>query len=161
MDAEALVAFLEKATGKPEAAWEPDPLSPDSAMELLWGMYEYFPPSFKKYQALKFNPRFESEADNAILAFVETPESQVFAKISAGALRVLLERNEQAKLVMVDKIASGSEVTVTLPKGLSESQKLCALMLFLLLRMELPWPPGRRSASELSVQNWGVRPSRH
>jgi hypothetical protein len=116
-------------------------------VELFWPLNDMFRARLRELRSLSYDPAFEAEADAALIAFSERPDAGAWSSISPGAWRVLLERHQQLLEVALLNEAAGNPVT-SLPRGLSEDDQRIGIMLLLLLRMTLPFPPADRSRLE-------------
>ena len=140
-------AFAERVLGKPLESIAPQPLSGWQAVEALWPLNERFRPHIVRIRVLPYDPAFELEADDAVAALIDDTNAS-WEGLSAGAWRVLLERQQQAIVVALANETAGNPL-MPIPPGLSDVQRTVAVALFLLHGMKLPWPPSDRSGFEL------------
>lgn len=144
-----LRSYIESATGRPLETFRPQPLSGWSAVEALWPLNDRFRPVLALIKAIRYEPRFEREADAAIAGLTHQPPDD-WAEVSPGAWRVLLERQQQGIMVALANEHAGNTL-MSIPVGLSPSQRTVVVALFLLYQMPLPWPPDDRSGLELPI----------
>jgi len=142
-------AYFEHVMGRPLNDVQPRPLSGSEVAHILWGMNEIFSPRLERIRTVKYESRFESDADIAIELFVEEPVPNTWESLSAGTWRVLLERHQQFMQVALANDLVGHIVT-HIPAGLPDSELLPGLMLLLLHSMKLPFQVEDRSLLELS-----------
>lgn len=140
-------AFAEKIIGRPLESVEPQHLSGWQCVSALWPLNERFRPNLARIRALPYDADFAGEADTAIERLLVKPEAD-WADLSAGAWRVLLERQQQAIMLSVVNERAGNPVTVV-PPGFSDAQMTVAVALNLLHGMELPWPPQDRAGFDI------------
>ncbi|MGI2325961.1 MULTISPECIES: hypothetical protein [Methylococcus] len=144
--------FTERALDCSLESLEPQFITGWQGVEALWPLSERFRESLTRIRSLPYDASFEPEADAAIELLIDDPDSS-WEHISAGAWRVLLERQQQAILVALANEAAGNSF-IPIPPGLSESQRTVAVVLFLLHGMKLPWPPEDRS--DFSIPTGGI-----
>lgn len=141
-------AFVLKATGIPLDAMQPVMLSGWEVVEALWPLNERFRHDIHQIGALPYDAGFEAEADAAIVAAVMEAPGSDWSSLSAGAWRVLLERQQQAITVAAVNEMAGNPL-MPVPSELPTSARTGAAMLFLLHEMKLPFPAEDRSGFEL------------
>jgi hypothetical protein len=139
--------FAERILGRPLEQVQPHPMSGWQVVEALWPLNERFRPHAAKIKTLAYDSTFEKEADSAIELLVSDISSS-WDSISAGAWRVLLERQQQAIIVALANEKAGNPV-MPVPPGFSAAQRTVAAVLFLLHGMKLPWPAADRSGFEV------------
>jgi hypothetical protein len=136
-----LQAFIESAA--PECLRNPpQQIAPAIQLNALTSMLALLWETLHAVAVLKYEPTEESDADRIILIFARNEAAT--AEISPGAARVILERIMQAIAVLGanTRIESGF---ITMPGSLPEKILTGALLLWWLLRMELPFSPVDRS----------------
>jgi hypothetical protein len=141
-------AYCEQCLGKPKAEWLVERVTPKQTLEMLWIVIPLLTALNPKLKGLSFRPKFEPEADLLTIEFAKTPVRETLEKASFGAVRVFSERITQAGALAAYREYEGEEIMFFLPAGLSESQKLPALLLLQILRMTLPLPTDGRAAAE-------------
>jgi hypothetical protein len=155
-----LKRLCESELSQPLETTPPTAISAWQAVELLWPLNEVFKPHLQQIRSIRYEKRFESEADDAIerLAFAWALDS--WETVSPGAWRVLLERQQQGIAVA---IANMKEVApfMPVPVGLSRDAQRGFVVLFLLHAMKLPFPVADRSGLELPVGDPPASLSRH
>lgn len=124
------------------------PVSGWRLVEILWPLNDLFRQYLSRIKIIRYESRFEPEADKAIERFSEKPDPAAWGDISPGAWRVLLERHMQITVVALANEKEGSPITV-LPSGLPKDAELPGVMLLMLHQMKLPWPPEDRAGLEL------------
>jgi len=142
---ELMKSYIERATGKDINTMAPAKLSGWKAVEALWPLNERFRPNIEQIRSLRYEERFEPEADTAIEWLASSGD---WGSVSAGAWRVLLERQQQGILVAIANERVGNPLC-TVPSGLTPEQRTVVVALFLLHGMKLPWPPEDRSGFEV------------
>lgn len=146
-EADLFRRFAEHVLGKSLDEATPEYMSGWQVVEALWPMNERFRPNIIKIRSLPYDSAFEREADDAIERAAFSSDA-AWGDISAGAWRVLLERQQQALVFALANEVEGSPV-MPVPSEFSKAERSMAAMIFLLYRMTLPWPPGDRSGFEL------------
>ncbi len=141
------LAFFERMLGCPLDSVSPVGVDGGRVTQILWPLNAIFRPQFERIRSIPYRSRFEEEADQGIEVFAEKPEAATWATLSPGAWRVLLERHQQMIMVALLNTATPDPVTY-LPRGLPTHAELPGVMLALLHRMKLPFPPADRSALE-------------
>lgn len=139
--------FLERGLGIDLDTVQPIQLSGWQCVEALWPFNDLFRPAIARIRSLAYDPSFETEAD-AALELLGADTNASWGNLSAGAWRVLLERQQQAILLALANELSGNPV-MPIPPRLSPEQTTTAVALFLLHGMKLPWPPSDRSGFEV------------
>lgn len=117
-------------------------------VELLWPLNDMFRARLLDICKLKYDEAFEEEADSAIAAYIKNPGAGAWGGIAPEAWRVLLERHQQMMTLAAYHEAEG-DPRIKIPAGLNETDQLLFLMLVLLGRMKLPFPPADRSRLRL------------
>ncbi len=143
--------FADKVLGKPINSVKPQWLSGLQVVEALWPLNDVFRPVIARLRTLSYNPEFESEADAAIELLVVNINAWRDTTLSAGILRVLLERQQQAIVVASANEAAGNMRFMPIPPGFSADQRTVAAVLFLLHGMKLPFPAADRAGFEVPV----------
>lgn len=141
--------FAERILGKPLETVQPQFMTGLQAVEALWPLNERFRPHIERIRTLSYDAVFEIEADAAIESLVNDM-SVSWDAVSAGAWRVLLERQQQAITVAVANELAGNPV-MPIPAGFSDIQRTVAAAISLLHSMELPFPPDDRSGFEVPL----------
>lgn len=139
--------YIERVTGKPLSTMRPQPLTGFDAVEALWPLNERFRPALARIKSLAYDAAFELEADEAIEGLAKDPIAD-WSALSAGAWRVLLERQQQGIMVALANEKAGNPL-ITIPAALTVAQRTAVVALFLLHSMKLPWPPEDRSGFAL------------
>lgn len=142
-------AYAEKVLGKPLDSVRPQHLSGWQVVEALWPINEVFRPLISRLRTLSYNADFEEEADAAIELLAENINAWHDATLSAGALRVLLERQQQMIVVACANEAAGNLRVMPIPPGFSANQRTIAAVLFFLHGMKLPFPIIDRTGFEV------------
>jgi len=149
MDSNLLLLFFERQLGRPlDDSVRPEKLSGMDVIAALWPLNDVFRSRLSRISTVKYEERFGSEADDAIVGAVFSGNCDGWDGISAGAWRVLLERHIQALMVAAANEAAGN-MLMTVPADSSGAVKRGAAMIFLLHGMKLPWPVKDRSGCEL------------
>lgn len=148
-DFDLFSAFAEKVLGKPLDSVKPQHLSGWQVVEALWPLNERFRPAVARIRTLPYEAAFEAEADAAIALLAENINAS-WEAVSAGAWRVLLERQQQALVVALANEAAGNPL-MPIPPGFSADQRTVAATLFLLHGMKLPFPVVDRSGFVVPV----------
>lgn len=148
-DFSALLAFLEQQTGLPENEWTQLPLSPFGLMEALWPMNDVFRPKVIRLKTIRYNSRFEAQADEAVLDFARSLNTKSWESLTSGAWRVLIERHLQMLLVCSANAAANEPVMWTVPHALPKTAYTAAAVLEWWLGMKLLWPPRFSAGLEL------------
>lgn len=152
MPGEELFAYCARVLGRDESEWTPQPLSPRDVAEALFWLVEMIRPRLKRLERLRFKTRFEPEADAALSRFADSDGNpDVLAEMTDGAWRVIAERWVQMEMTAVANAAAGVEVMLHLPAELNAEQRRSALLLYWLVRMPLPWPPGDKIGPRLGA----------
>ncbi len=147
MSVDLFITFLERELGGAlDDRTAVDHLSGWQVMSALWPLNDVFRPVVHQIRSLPYQAHYESAADDAIERFVFNGAS--WASQQAPVWRVLLERHQQALTLAAMKEHCGEPV-MPLPSALPPAARQGAVMLFLLLRMKLPFPPADRSGLEL------------
>jgi hypothetical protein len=141
-------AYFEREIGKPLDEVPPIPLSGWDVVTALWPLNDVFRPHIARIRTVRYEARFEPDANAAIEAFAGAPVAETWSDLSAGTWRVLLERHQQMLVVAMANERAGNPVTV-MPPGLSATARLAGAMLLLLHSMKLPFPLADRSQLEL------------
>ena len=141
--------FAEQVLGRPLNTVKPQWMSGWQVVEALWPLNEIFRPVIVRLRTIPYNPEFEVEADAAIALLASNANAWRSADLPAGALRVLLERQQQMLVVAAANEAAGNMRVMPIPPGFSESQRTVAAVLFFLHGMKLPQPPADRSGFEV------------
>lgn len=140
--------FLERALGAHPSTLHLAWLGGWEVAAALCVLDERFRANIHQIAALPYDPRHEAEADDAIEAFAFDLPGAAWADISAGAWRVLLERQQQAILLAAINGEQGNPL-MPVPSGLPEGSRTAAAMLFLMYGMTLPFPVSDRSGLAL------------
>ena len=140
--------YFETIMGKPLDALRPVQLSGWQVVDILWPLNEVFRSVIHRIRTIKYDKRFESDADQAIETFVRSGDVGVWQDLPGETWRVLLERHAQIVTVALANEMQHNSVTV-LPEGLPVHAQLCGIMLLLLHSMTLPFPIEDRSLYEL------------
>lgn len=135
--------FAERILGRPLESVEPQFMTGWQAVEALWPLNERFRPRIVRIRTLAYDAAFEKEADSAIESLVNDTAAS-WDDVSAGAWRVLLERQQQAITVALVNELAGNPVML-IPAGFSDIQRTVAAAISQLHGMELPFPPEDRS----------------
>lgn len=150
MPADELFAYCARVLGSDETKWTPCPLSPRDVAEALFGLTELIRPRLARLDRLSFKTRFEPEVDTALMRFADSNgDPAVFETMTDGAWRVFAERWVQMEMTAMANAAAGIEVMLHLPAELNPMQRQMALVLYWLVRMPLPWPPGPKIGPRL------------
>lgn len=123
-------------------------LSPMEFIEALWPLNDIFKPHIEQIATVRYRPRFEAQANEAIERFVAIPKMETWANLSPGVWRVLLERHRQMIDTAVANDGAGNINFAPIPDSLPDDCLLPALMLLWLHSMELPFPVKDRTAGE-------------
>lgn len=148
MNIDLMKRYAEKCLG---LAWELKPPVSFTGMETveaLWPLNDLFRPMIHQIRSLDYDAAFCPEADQAIEQAMTQGLQLNWSQVSAGAWRVLLERQQQAIMVALANELEGNSF-FSVPEGFSSEQTTVFAMLFLLHGMELPWPPFDRSDFEI------------
>lgn len=148
-DFSVLFAFLLEKTGLPEAEWVTQACSPSDLLEALWPLNDVFRPKMSRLQTLRYSPRFETEADDAVIAFASSPIAATWEGLTSGAWRVLAERHLQMLVVCTANMAAGEAAMWFIPQQLPAGDRTAAAVLEWLYGMTLPWPPRAPGSLEL------------
>lgn len=141
--------FAEGILGRPLESVRPSQLSGWQGVEALWPLNARFTLAIERIRSLSYDASFEIEADAAIERLLADLDA-TWDDLSAGAWRVLLERQQQAIMVALANELAGNPL-MPIPPGFSPAQTTTAVALFLLHGMKLPWPPADRSGFEVPI----------
>lgn len=134
--------YFEQVTGHALALSRPVPLSGMEVVEALWPLNAVFTPLFARLKTLRYEACFEVDADAAIEA---DPNGSDWSALPLGALRVLLERQQQMLVMASANEAAGNDAVTFIPHDLPAGHRTAAVALLFLHRMKLPWPVADRS----------------
>ena len=148
MDSDLLRVYCEGVIGKALEETTPVWLSGMEVVDALWPLNARFGANVEQISSLPYEAAYEGEADAAIEALVFDRAGADWGDLSAGAWRVLLERHQQAIAVALDKERVRNPL-MPVPAGLPESARTGAALLFLIHRMNLPFPSQDRSGFEV------------
>lgn len=139
----AFAALFNRAAG-PD--WESSLtfVSAQKAHECLWLLMPLFTPHRARLATLTYDPRFEPEADQALL-MLSLGEPWTEASPSPGAWRVLYERQLQSIIAAKLNEEAGVQNFMPVPVGLADSDLAIAAAVFLQWSMKLLGPPVRAS----------------
>lgn len=151
--------FVQQATGRPLESLRPESLSGADAAEALWPLNERFRPHLEQIRSLPYDALFEGEANAAIEQLVDKQGAD-WGELSAGAWRVLLERQQQGIVVAMANERAGNPL-MPIPAVLTAAQRTVVVALFLLHGMKLPFPAENRSALELPAGSARASLRRH
>ena len=70
--------YFEKIMGKPLQFIRPVPVSGWQVVEILWPLNDLFRPLLTRIRTIKYDERYELEADKAIELFVQNPQPQTW-----------------------------------------------------------------------------------
>jgi len=139
------VSYAERVLGRPMADVPPIRLSGSDVISIVWPLNDIFRPHMDRTKSVRYEARYEPEADEAVETFAGHASVDVWLSVSAGAWRVLLERHVQVLMLAKANLAAAHPVTI-IPHGLPEKSKLPWIMLTLLHSMALPFPVEDRSS---------------
>lgn len=145
---ELLKAHVLAVTGLPLESQRPRPVTGWEAVEAVWPLNERFRPNIHQIRSMAYDPAFEQEADQAIEAMVLRDDD--WGTVSAGAWRVLLERQQQGIIVALLTERNGTPL-MSEPEGLRPEHRPGVVAAFLLHSTPLPWPAEDRSTFALPV----------
>ncbi|HNC51236.1 MAG TPA: hypothetical protein PLO14_03205 [Accumulibacter sp.] len=148
MNFDLLKAYFEQVLAKPLEKTTPVRLSGWESAEALWPINERFRANFHQIRSLPYDASCEAAADAAIEALAFHRPGADWADLDAGTWRVLLERQQQALVVALANERAGSPL-IPVPSGLPRSARTGAALLFLMHRMNLPFPVQDRSGFEV------------
>nr|DAT05669.1 MAG TPA: hypothetical protein [Caudoviricetes sp.] len=154
-----LESFVLKVMGKRLEELPPISLSGAQALHALWSLNEEFRPNIEQIRSMKYDERFEADADRAIERRL-FGETDAWRSLSAETWRVLLERHQQAIAVAMANEMAGNPL-MPIPFGLPESAYTNVVMLFLMHEMALPYPIDDWSSFELPVGSVPANLLRH
>lgn len=148
MNIDLLKEFAEQALGKSLAETTPVWLTGWETATALWPLNERFRTDLHQIRSLPYESAYEAEADAALWAFAFRKSGADWADLSAGAWRVLLERQQQGISGALFNEAQGREV-IPVPSGLSPDELTAVAALLVLYRMTLHSPAADRAGFEL------------
>jgi hypothetical protein len=148
------IAYAERLLGESLAETPPVQLSGWEVVSIVWPLNDVFRPHMVRIKTVRYEARYEREADKAIESFAGHPVADAWLPLSAGAWRVLLERHMQTIMLATLNQAASNSVAI-MPQRLPDSGKLPWIMLSLLHSMTLPFPIEDRSSC---VIPFGVAP---
>lgn len=152
--------FVFKVLGRPIESTRPTHLSGWQVVEALWPLNEAFRPHIAQIRALPYDAAFEPEADDVIEDWAMRLTLSTGQRVSSGAWRVLLERQQQAILVALANERAGNRL-LPVPEDLPESAHTGAALLFLLHGMKLPYAVEDRSGMTLPAGTPQASLTRH
>lgn len=123
--------------------------------EALWPLNARYMLDFEQIRSVPFDARFAPEADAALEMLADDIEWTV-GNISAGAWRVMLERQLQSISVALLNHLHGNENVVLVPDDFPSSHRTAAAALWLQYAMELPLP-----VQNLSTFEWPASLQHH
>lgn len=129
---------------------EPVPLYGWDFTEAVWPLNERFRPVLERIKSINYDDSFTEEANEAIRRFINH-DNPSWDDVSAGAWRVLLERQQQSITVAVGHFAVQNKPVTSIPSGLSKDQLTPVVALLLLHNMQLPFPIADRSDMTMPV----------
>lgn len=153
-------AFVLQELGVPLDDTKPAWLSGGDVTAALWALNDRFRPNLHQIASLPYQAEFEAEADAAIEAMVFNRLGADWSGVSANAMRVLLERQQQGIVVAMANEAVGNPL-MAVPAGLPSSANIDAVMLVLLHGMKLPFPARDRAGFEIPVGTSAASLRRH
>ena len=160
MNMDLFRAFVLQELGVPLDDTKPEWLSGDNVTAALWELNARFRPNYYQIASLSYQAEFEVEADAAIEAMAFKQPGADWSGVSANAMRVLLERQQQGiQLAMLNEKAGNPLMAVT--AGLPSSAHIGAVMLVLLHGMKLPFPVRDRAGFEIPVGTSPASRQRH
>lgn len=160
MNIDLLEEWVSAMLGRSLHATRPVWLSGWETLAALWPLNERFHANIHQIRALPYESRHEAEADKAIKALAFRLPGSNWNGLSAGAWRVLLERQHQALVGASLNEAQGREV-MPVPAGLTPTDQTAVVAWLLLYRMRLPFPVDDRSDFELPAGSQPVSFQRH
>ncbi len=140
-----LVASYLKKRGIDLHDTEPLPLSGWQFVEAVWPLNERFRPVIERIRSIDYDKAFIEEANEAIRRFINH-DNPNWDDISAGAWRVLLERQQQSITSAVGHFELNNLPVTHIPSGLTENQLTPVVSLLSLHNMQLPFPIAERSS---------------
>jgi hypothetical protein len=140
--------YFENVMGMPLDQIQPVPIDGWKLVEILWPLNDLFRPYLSRIRTIKYNRKFEEEADKAIELYVRNQNPRDWNNLAGETWRVLLERHQQLLVVALANEHAGNPSITQIPFGLPHSALLPGIMLLLLHSMELPWPPEDRTDIE-------------
>jgi hypothetical protein len=155
MDIERLKEYLLKWVNQ-EALDASVPVGGWEAVEIIWPLFQVFQVRNEVLNQISYDKRLEAKADKAILAYIEVGNDEPWRKLAPNVLRVLCERTTQFMTVCLANEIENNPIAY-LPLGLTADQKRCALMLYGLSKMKLPFPVTGRG--NLLIPEGDVPPS--
>lgn len=130
--------FFSEVIGPDWKSSTPVPVTGEQLVSALWSLNDVFKPKLARIESVRYDAAYESEADDAVIAFIERGPS-AWESCSPGCWRVLMERHKQLITVAMLNDAAGNPVTF-IPDRLPKKHLQHTVMLLLLLRMKLPLP---------------------
>ena len=155
-----LQRLCESELAQPLEATPPTAITAWQAVDLLWPLNEFFRPHLDQIRSIRYEKRFEGEADDATERLAFSWGSAALSTMSPGAWRVLLERHQQGIEVAIANTKEASPFMLV-PVGLSQDARRGFVVLFLLYAMKLPFPVADRSGLELPIGGPPASLSRH
>ena len=78
------IAFFEKFIGNIDNA-EPIPVTGWRMVEILWPLNDIFRPYLERIRSIKYDTKFETDADRAVERFAENPVSETWDDLSPAS----------------------------------------------------------------------------